>query len=97
MLGEFEKWLLTYSNTKRKSGLSKSSAYKYSRAIKTISEDMLDCGVINDSFLNIKDVVELSRYINKIKNSDDFILKNDRGNKMYSNALDYYLEFIRGL
>jgi len=97
MIKEFEKWLMTCTDTKKGHRLSDSTAYKYSRAIKTISKDMLECGVINVDLLNIKDRLELSKVILKIKDTDDFVTKNERGNKMYSNALDYYLEFVKYL
>ena len=91
---DFEKWLLVKNDSKMKT-LSTSSAYKYSRAINSISKDMLENGVINKSLYNVVSSTECNKLVNEIKNSTFFIEKNYTGHNMYSVALDHYLNFLR--
>ena len=95
LLKEFERWLIECTTTKKGILLSQSTAKKYSRAIYTISNEMMENNIINRSLTNILDSFELEKDIRKIRNNDIFIKKNEKGNKMYSNALDYYIAFIK--
>ena len=47
ILDNFGNWMTIHRN------LSSSSVEKYARAVNTISNDMLDLGVINESLLNM--------------------------------------------
>lgn len=76
------------------SNLSESSVYKYTRAVNTISNEMLEQRIINKRLLNMN-IVELDIAINNIFNNMFFIEKNTRGDKMYSNALKQYRFFMQ--
>ena len=79
-----------------KSGRSISaSSKKYADAIFIISEEMMATGVIERSLYNVTDPNELHKLIIAIFDNQIFIDKNKRGNKMYSNALDHYLHFLK--
>ncbi|WP_435165118.1 hypothetical protein [Paenibacillus glycanilyticus] len=91
---EFEFWLLNKNNETTGIGLSKSSAYKYSRAINSISKDMIKWGIIKENLYNITSLYDLMENIDLIKGNEYFIRKNIKGHNMYSVALDHYLDFI---
>lgn len=74
------------------SGLAESSVYKYTRAVKTISNEMLDRKVVNKSLLDMN-LVEIDIAILNIFGNDYFIEKNTRGKRRYSNALKQYRYF----
>ncbi|WHH59696.1 hypothetical protein [Petroclostridium sp. X23] len=95
ILKEFENWLITTKKKKNGNTMSKSSAYKYARAVHTISEEILKIRAIDDSLFNISSISELEREIKCIKENNDFNIKNDTGRNMYSVALEYYLDFMR--
>lgn len=86
-LDDFSEWMRNNTN------LAESSVSKYTRAVNTISNEMLEYGVIRKSLLNMNSV-ELGAAIMDISDNGYFIEKNTRGNKMYSNALKQYKEFI---
>lgn len=94
LLNEFEDWLVSKD---KKSGntLSASSAYKYARAIKTISDDMIKIGLLEKKFYVNNSMQELKKDIERIKNNDFFFSKNNIGHNMYSVALDHYLSFLQ--
>ena len=73
--------------------LSDNSISKYSRAVGTISKEMYRKGTISKTFENMS-LFELDIAIAHTLNDSDFILKNTRGNHMYSNALKQYRYFI---
>lgn len=83
---EFQNWML--ENTT----LGKSSIYKYSHAIKTISEEMQKLGVLCDNLFMLE-TLTLDKKISLILNQKEFLVKNKRGNNMYSNALKQYRLF----
>jgi len=74
------------------STLSDSSIYKYTRAVNTISKEMLDAHIIHKSLLNMSRI-ELDLAIIDILQNDRFIKKNSVGNNMYSNALKQFRYF----
>lgn len=88
ILDDFSQWMKNNSN------LSESSVYKYTRAVNTISNEMLEQRIINKSLLNMN-IVELDIAINNIFNNMFFIEKNTRGDNMYSNALKQYRFFVQ--
>ena len=69
------------------------SAKKYADAILTISNEMIEVKMIDGSLYNIIDVVLLDRAISKIMSDEEFIQKNKRGRKMYSNALEHFQHY----
>lgn len=79
----FARWL--GENTR----LSRSSIIKYSGAVRTISREMLEEGVIAKSLQDMG-AFELDLAIDAIMKNRNFIDKNIRGNHMYSNALKQY-------
>ena len=72
--------------------LQKSSIYKYSHAVATISKEMQELGVINGDLLTFENLI-LDKTISIILNKQEFFVKNKRGNNMYSNALKQYRLF----
>jgi len=85
-LDKFSDWMTINSK------LADSSIYKYTRAVNTISNEMMDKKVINKSLLNMS-LVEMDIAILNILNNDYFINKNTVGNNMYSNALKQFRYF----
>lgn len=85
-LEEFAKWMQT--NTV----LANSSIYKYSHAVGSISNDMLDENIISKS-LYAMNAIELDISIANIIHTPSFSSKNKTGNNMYSNALKNYRYF----
>ncbi|BAM48016.1 HNH endonuclease [Amphibacillus xylanus] len=85
---EFSEWL--HTNT----ALADSSIDKYSRAVNTISKEMIQIGVIKKPLMEME-ALELEMAITLILLNPDFLAKDKRGNKMYSNSLKqfkyYYL------
>lgn len=69
------------------------SAKKYADAISTISDEMVEARIINGCLYNIIDVNILDKMIAIIMKNEDFINKNQRGNNMYSNALEHFQYF----
>jgi hypothetical protein len=76
-------------------GLSESSAKKYSSAIfGSISEWARDAGLIETSLIEISDPKIFEDLSGKIKRLPIFIERNEKGNNMYSSALDKYSEYL---
>lgn len=69
--------------------LAESSVDKYARAVRTISQEMLDQKIIFKPILEM-DSFELDIAMASIAGNAYFIDKNKRGNHMYSNALKQY-------
>lgn len=86
VIKEFAKWM------KENSTLSDSSIYKYSRAINTISKDMMSKGIISESLLEMSPLL-LDRALAIILLDEDFVLKNTTGNNMYSSSLKQFRLF----
>lgn len=87
ILDNFSKWMIIHRN------FSLSSIEKYTRAVNTISNDMLELGVINESLLNMG-LTELDLSIALILSNPQFIKKNTTGNHMYSNGLKQFRCFV---
>ena len=83
----FSKWLISTSS------LSERSVYKYTHAVKTISDDMLLERVL-DKPLSDMELYEVDLAIAVIFHTPSFIDKDTRGNHMYSNALKWYRFFL---
>lgn len=87
MLKNFSKWMV--QNT----SLSDSSIYKYTRAVNTISNDMLAINIIHKSLFDMNRF-ELDIAINVIFQNANFIAKNEKGKRMYSNSIKQYRYFV---
>ena len=74
------------------STLADSSVYKYTRAVNTISNEMIEYGVINKSLLEM-DLIEYDVAMLHILSDANFCIKNSTGNSMYSNALKQFRYF----
>ena len=77
-------------------GLSESSAKKYSSAVfGSISEWARDAELIDSSLIEISDPQEFEILAEKITRLPIFIERNDKGNNMYSSALNKYSEYLK--
>lgn len=75
--------------------VSENSRLKYARAIRAVSKDMINENVIDKQLYNISSPIEFKSLSNAIFNNSYFISKDDRGNRMYSVAMNHYLDFLR--
>lgn len=89
-LDKFSVWMS--ENT----SLAQSSIGKYVRAVRIVSDEMLEQGVIARPLVYM-DAIELSNAISRIINNDHFLYKDNKGNRMYSNGLNKFLEFNQSL
>lgn len=85
-LKDFSAWM------RENTTLSKSSVYKYTRAINTISNEMTTRGVISESLLAMSSI-QLDLCVPLILKNQGFVTKNTTGNNMYSSAIKYYRLF----
>ena len=83
----FDNWL------KETSKLSDSSVYKYSHAVNTISREMIERNVIVKPLKDME-LYEIDLAISLIFCDEYFIMKNEVGNKMYSNALKWFRSYV---
>lgn len=79
----FADWLSTTTP------LAVSSIDKYARAVRTISQEMIQRKIISKSITEM-DAFELDIAMSNIVRNPHFIDKNKRGNHMYSNALKQF-------
>ncbi len=86
-LNELSIWL------KENTSLSDSSVYKYSHAVNTISNLMLNKEIIPTSLFHMS-LLQYDQYLPIILHDSDFTKKNSIGNNMYSSALKQYRMFI---
>ena len=84
----FEDWLLTATKSNGDL-LSRTSVKRYTSGLKVVSDIMLTKKVISKHLENMN-IYELDVAICLISQDADFIAKNKKGNKMYSNALKRY-------
>lgn len=89
-----EQYYINYLRNVRK--VSESSINHYLGAIKTISRILRNNKKIESSVFEIIDVNELIDISDYLWNNEDFVELNTRGNRMYSAALNRYIEFARG-
>jgi putative restriction endonuclease len=84
----FETWLINIGKSAR-------SAKSYSIAISGVMSDWAkDAGLIEGSLLRISSPKQLSKTISSLSNTEIFIIRNTKGNGMYSAALKNYLEYL---
>jgi hypothetical protein len=84
----FKKWL------KVNTMLSEISCDKYVRAIRAITIDMHNEGVLDYDLYNIKSALAFQKIMKIIYENSYFQDKDLRGNRMYSCAMNHYLEFL---
>jgi 5-methylcytosine-specific restriction protein A len=88
---EFFAWLRNNSN------LSTSTISKYTSAINTISNELRTRDLIEGNLYYVNDPKILEEIIDTYFSVPEHKEKDDRGNRMYSNALKYYSLFLRDL
>lgn len=82
---EFELWLI------KDLELSISSAYKYSKAISTLSDEFLN----GKTLYSITEFAQAQEMTDNIVSHPLFDAKNKKGHHMYSCALNHYLEYLK--
>lgn len=87
VLQNFGDWMTIHRN------LSSSTIEKYTRAVNTVSKDMIELGIINENLLDMS-LTELDLAISLILCNKDFNAKNKKGNHMYSNGLKQFRYFV---
>jgi 5-methylcytosine-specific restriction enzyme A len=80
----FADWLKTYANIKPY------SIGRYSKAISTISSELGDYGLNRINLFNLNDTA----FIDTILNNPEFKMKNEKGHRMYSVALNHFKKYI---
>jgi predicted restriction endonuclease len=87
---------MTFKRWINKTGLSESSAKKYSSAVfGSISEWAKDAGLIDSTLIEISSPQEFDNLASKIKQLSIFQERNEKGNNMYNSALTKYYEYLR--
>lgn len=87
---------MTFKRWINKTGLSDSSAKKYTSAVfGSISEWAKDAGLIESSLIEISDPQVFEEISEKIIQLPIFIERNRKGNNMYSSALNKYHEYLK--
>lgn len=81
---DFEEWLRSQTN------LSSYSIKRCSNAIRTISSELIYYGLPECDLFETHDI----EFINLILKSPEFSLKNSKGNRMYSAALNHLKNYI---
>ena len=84
----FEEWLNTATKSNGKL-LSKTTVQRYTNGFSVVSKDMLEQKVITKP-LEDMDLYELDLAISLIVKEQTFLIKDETGNKMYSNSLKRY-------
>ena len=84
----FGKWMQTNKN------LSQSSIGKYQRAIRAVSKDMNEEGLIDFDLYSVTSSSVFYSLKEKIFNNNYYDSKDARGNRMYSVAMNHYYEFL---
>lgn len=90
----FEEWITTVK------GKTESTAFKYSRAIVTIMNELYEETGIRYDFYKMSNISDVERGVEHYLSISKFSEKAERGNRMYSCALRKYIEFmkeVRGL
>jgi len=91
MREQFETWLRSTTS------LSNISIKKYCSALDAISKDMLDVHVIARNIYFEQNIMEFREIKLLILKNKYFVMKNQRGNNMYSVALQHYEKFLMDL
>jgi predicted restriction endonuclease len=86
-LNDFSVWM------RNNSKLSDTSIYKYVHGLNTVSNDMIKAGAIHTSLLEMNPT-ELEIATKVILQNQDFTAKNNKGKRMYSNALKQFRSFV---
>lgn len=87
---------MTFKRWIKITGLSESSAKKYSSVIfGSISDWAKEAGLVDSSLLEISDPNEFGKLTDKIKQLSIFQERNEKGNNMYSSALNKYHEYLK--
>lgn len=89
----FYEWLRNIYVMKNKEKVTGSTIQKYVGVINTVSNDMVAIGLI-DKRLDSMTITEYEVALNKILHNNDFLLKDNKGNKMYSNGLKRYRSYL---
>jgi len=89
----FKRYLEEIPSFKSGRILSDSSVKKYADSINKISDEMIDINLISKNLYVIDDGDILDDMILRILENDYFIEKNERGDYMYSNALEHYQNY----
>lgn len=87
----FAEWLKNNTN------LSDSSIGKYTRAIRAITKDMIAERIIDKDLYNIKSPIEFDLLMKDIISNRFFDLKDKKGNRMYSGAMNHYSNFLKNM
>ncbi|MGD7054231.1 hypothetical protein [Sutcliffiella horikoshii] len=88
---DFENWL------NNSTSLSSSTISKYSGAINTMSKELSNYSYIEGSLYNLTDPGEIEGKLRKYLSIPEYCEKDRRGNRMYSNALKYYIAYSKEL
>lgn len=87
---------MTFKRWIKSSGLSESSAKKYSSAVfGSISQWAKESDLVDSSLLEISNPPEFEEVTEKITKLPIFQERNKKGNNMYSSALNKYLEYLK--
>jgi 5-methylcytosine-specific restriction enzyme A len=70
--------------------LANYSIRRYAGAIETLSEELINYGINERNLYNVTDI----NIIDTILNNSVFQEKNNRGNRMYSAALNHFKSYI---
>jgi len=74
--------------------LAPSTIKSYAGAINTVSKGLKKYNAINGNLYNIHSATEVESLTLKYFTISEFLEKDSRGNKMYSNALKYYKKYV---
>ncbi len=89
---EFDEWMIAQSKWKP------STVHGYYNTIKgSLSQWARDQGYLKSSLLDVISLQEFEEIRIKIQNIDIFLLRNQNGNNIYSNALERYFEYLNYL
>jgi len=87
---------MTFKRWIKSSGLSESTAKKYSSAIfGSISQWAKEADLVDSSLLEISDPNVFDNVAGKITEIPIFQERNEKGNNMYCSALNKYLEYLK--
>lgn len=74
--------------------LATSTQEKYAGAINTISTELQKYNLLEQNLYFITDPVMIESYKVKYFQIPEYRAKDSRGNRMYSNALKYFVEYV---